>query len=158
MPSRSDLIDPKVAQLVQRASRFLSQFVNTKSWKRDPRTKDEINELDDDIDDAIDELEVGLSDDDKEAALYELMELRILIASRKSLLKRLKNGRGASTRRYRNGLLRHAAKQIETQGYPLTRNQASKTESAASIIAMALKQLGATISESQLNAIVRSEG
>jgi hypothetical protein len=159
MRNQSSLIDSQVAELVDRASRFLTQFANTKSWKRDPSTKDEINELDNDIDDAIDELEVCLSDDDKEAALHELMELRTLITSRRSLLKRPKNRRGAPTRHNRNGLLRHAAKQIETQGYPLTRNAATDdTESAASIIAMALEQLGAPISESQLNAIVRSEG
>jgi hypothetical protein len=74
MPNRSSRIE--VAQLLERTKKYLSERVNTKFWKRDPDTKDEINDVDDDIDLTIDTVELSLSGDGNEEALDELMTLR----------------------------------------------------------------------------------
>jgi hypothetical protein len=85
------------------------------------------------------------------------MHLRILFAQYRLVPKFPKSRRGRPTLHLRDDLLRHVAKQIEGQGYPLTRNEATRdAESAASIMAMALRHLGTPLSESQINAILGS--
>jgi hypothetical protein len=132
-------IDPAEAA-IEDTCRFLKGYMQSETWKADP------DGFACDSRAAIDEV--------KASNLPEWAKTFAVLA----LFEQTKKRRGKPTRHYRNSALEKAAARLVMRGYKPTRNEATRRDSASSIISEALRRLEVNISEKQINAIVRNAG
>jgi hypothetical protein len=133
-------VDPEIEAVIEETRRFLEGYVKDESWKADADVFACDNRA------AIDEVEASnLPDWAKNFAVY-------------ALFQQTKKRPRKPTRHYRNSALEKAAARLVSLGYKPTRNEATRRDSASSIIAEALRRLHMKPSEKQINAIVRNAG
>jgi hypothetical protein len=129
-------VDPEIEE----TCRFLKGYMQSENWKADA------DGFAGDMRATIDAVEESnMPDWAKNFAVY-------------ALFQRTKKRRGKPTRHYRNSVLERAAARLVTRGYKPTRNEATRRDSASSIICEALHRLGEKITEKQINAIVCKAG
>jgi hypothetical protein len=129
--------DREVEAAIEDTYRFLEPHVSRLAWAADP-DRDAIKLLN-----AFEEIE--------NSSLPKWVKLRV----REPLVKAMRKRHGKPKRRFRDFTIAAAANRLIARGYDATRNDATRhTQSASSIVRQALRRLGVTMKEKQINTIV----